>query len=128
MTYSAEVSHASARINTHKPMLWCEELSVYWAKLSVDWHRLPEMSYIMLGSHYYRESYTEILISASDFSNWIFGQIFFWDILAEYQVLITTDSHFNTNWNHLNHYLHWRNQIFDQLRFDKFLKLIIWWL
>ena len=49
-TYSGQVPHARARIHTHKSMLWCEELSVYCAKLSVDWHRLPQMSCIMLGS------------------------------------------------------------------------------
>ena len=49
-TYSGQVLHASARTNTHKPMLWCEELSVYCAKLSVDWHHCPLISGIILGT------------------------------------------------------------------------------
>ena len=31
-------------------MLWCDELSVYCAKLSVDWHRRPNMRCIILDS------------------------------------------------------------------------------
>ena len=50
MIYRGQGSHASARANTHKPMLWREELSVYCAKLSVDWHRCPVMRCIILSS------------------------------------------------------------------------------
>ena len=39
-------------------MQWCEELSLYCAKLSVDWHRLPKMSCILLGSKFNFLSWT----------------------------------------------------------------------
>ena len=79
MTYRGQGSHASARTNTHKPMLWCEELSVYCPKLSVDWHRCPLISCIILGSrpqlHKTSRSNSRLVIQYSVNCAWNFLEV-----------------------------------------------------
>ena len=41
-------------------MLWCEEMSVYCAKLSVVWHWRPNMRWIILGSQIILYSWTPL--------------------------------------------------------------------
>ena len=46
VTYG-QTSSMQAKTNMRRPMLMCEKMSAYCARLSVDWHQSPDMWHIM---------------------------------------------------------------------------------